>query len=334
LLERASQLGGKIASWNVEALGRTFTVEHGFHGFFPQYYNLKRVMAEVGATENFLSLDSYALVYKGKYKPEVFRPSNAAFPWNIVNLALSSSNRLKWGINLTHVKHLQVFREITSFSSPQSYERLDNISVSDWVGDDYPMGLYDLYFRPFAKSSLNSPDRLSAGELMQFFHFYFFGNPEGLAFNGTCQDMGRSLVDPMVEAIRANGGQVLTEVTVSQIDWQDGQVAGVTYQNGSLATSPVPFWVERNPLLSSETLEYFGSEDQLYSVAPGAAEALSLTCTHQGCVVNWKADKKAFVCPCHDAEFGADGKVLESPATRSLKTFTAKVEGDSVLVKA
>lgn len=68
--------------------------------------------------------------------------------------------------------------------------------------------------------------------------------------------------------------------------------------------------------------------------ATGNVSAVNPTCTHQGCVVNWKADKKAFVCPCHDAEFAADGKVLESPATRPLKTFTAKVEGDSVLVKA
>ena len=83
-------------------------------------------------------------------------------------------NRFEWGINLTHIKHLKVFREITGFRNPQSYERLDNISVAEWVANDFPMGLYDLYFLPFAKSSLNAPDVLSAGELMQFFHFYFF----------------------------------------------------------------------------------------------------------------------------------------------------------------
>jgi len=68
--------------------------------------------------------------------------------------------------------------------------------------------------------------------------------------------------------------------------------------------------------------------------ASGTVSAVNPTCTHQGCVVNWKADKKAFVCPCHDAEFALEGKVLEGPATRPLKTLTAKVEGDSVLVKA
>jgi carotenoid phi-ring synthase / carotenoid chi-ring synthase len=323
LLERSPQLGGKIASWPIQVGDDQFMMEHGFHGFFPQYYNLFGLVNELNIRQNFKSLDYYSLVYKDGYRPEVFRPSNSAFPWNIVDLAISSSNRLKWGINLTHLKHLQVFREITGFRNPQSYQRLDNLSVAEWVADDFPRGLYDLYFLPFAKSSLNAPDVLSAGELMQFFHFYFFGNPEGLAFNGTCQDMGRSLVDPMVAAIEAQGGQVLTGVTVSQVAWAGGNIAGVTYQKGSVATSSVPFWVDRNPLLSSESMEYFGAGDNVYSVAPGASTALSLTCTHQGCSVQRQVEVNAegYLCPCHGAAYASNGAVLAGPAQENLATF-------------
>jgi isorenieratene synthase len=323
LLERSPQLGGKIASWPIQVGEDQFMMEHGFHGFFPQYYNLFSLVNELNIRQNFKSLDFYSLVYKDHYAPEVFRPSNSAFPWNVVDLAISSSNRLKWGINLTHLKHLQVFREISGFRNPQSYERLDNISVADWVADDFPRGLYDLYFLPFAKSSLNAPDVLSAGELMQFFHFYFFGNPEGLAFNGTCQDMGRSLVDPIVAAIEANGGQVLTGVTVSQVRWHQSQVAGVTYQKGSVATNPVPFWVERNPLLSSEQMEYFGAGDQVYSLAPGAEVALSLTCTHQGCSVQRQVEpnEAGYLCPCHGAAYASNGQVLAGPAKENLAQY-------------
>jgi isorenieratene synthase len=333
LLERSPQLGGKIASWPIQVGEDSFMMEHGFHGFFPQYYNLFSLVDELEIQQNFKSLDYYSLVYKHHYDPEVFRPSNSAFPWNIVDLAISSSNRLEWGINLTHLKHLQVFREITGFRNPQTYERLDQMSVTEWVGNDFPRGLYDLYFLPFAKSSLNAPDLLSAGELMQFFHFYFFGNPEGLAFNGTCQDMGRSLVDPMVEAIQANGGQVLTGVTVSQVTWAEGKVAGVTYQEGSVAVNPVPFWVDRNPLLSSDSLEYFGAGDSVYSVAPGAQTALSLTCTHQGCSVQRQVTTTAdgYLCPCHGAAYASDGAVLAGPARENLTTFKVlQREGDRI----
>ncbi|MEB3337656.1 MAG: ubiquinol-cytochrome c reductase iron-sulfur subunit [Leptolyngbyaceae bacterium] len=61
--------------------------------------------------------------------------------------------------------------------------------------------------------------------------------------------------------------------------------------------------------------------------------AVNPTCTHNGCIVEWKAGQKAFVCPCHDAQFDTKGKVLKGPATQPLQTYEAKVEGDKVLVK-
>ncbi len=61
--------------------------------------------------------------------------------------------------------------------------------------------------------------------------------------------------------------------------------------------------------------------------------AVNPTCTHKGCTVAWKAQSKKFVCPCHGAEFAIDGKVQKEPAKKALKTYAAKIEGSSVLVK-
>ena len=62
--------------------------------------------------------------------------------------------------------------------------------------------------------------------------------------------------------------------------------------------------------------------------------AVNPTCTHAGCEVNWAAKSQKFVCPCHASEFGIDGKVLKGPASKPLKTYKAKIEGDSVLVSS
>lgn len=62
--------------------------------------------------------------------------------------------------------------------------------------------------------------------------------------------------------------------------------------------------------------------------------AVNPTCTHKGCTVEWKKDEKSFICPCHGAKFGTDGKALNEPANKPLVTYTAKIEGDTVLVKA
>jgi cytochrome b6-f complex iron-sulfur subunit len=64
-----------------------------------------------------------------------------------------------------------------------------------------------------------------------------------------------------------------------------------------------------------------------------AMTAVDPTCTHKGCTVTWQAQTKKFACPCHHSEFGIDGKVQKGPATEPLKTYAAKIEGNSVVVK-
>ncbi len=60
--------------------------------------------------------------------------------------------------------------------------------------------------------------------------------------------------------------------------------------------------------------------------------AVNAICTHKGCDVKWKSDKKLYVCPCHDAEFAADGAVLEGPAKTPLQRYAAKIDKGQVLV--
>ncbi len=323
LLEKAPQLGGKIASWLIQMDNETFMMEHGFHGFFPQYYNLNNLVKELNIVDNFLDLKFYSVVFRNhQYQPEVFRPTHSAFPWNIIDLAIASPNRLDWGINLTKWDHWQVFRAITGFQIQKTFQRLDHLSVAEWVKTDFPKGLYDLYFLPFARSSLNAPDLMSVGELMQFFHFYFFGNPEGLAFHGTKQDMGTSLVQPIVKAIENQGGRIITGANISAINTTNGKIDSLNYYQGN-ASNRVPFWVQRQTLTNSNQMEYFGAGDEVFAVEAGAKEAISLTCTHQGCTVQFQDDGK-FHCPCHGAVFDAQGKVLTGPAQRDLLRFNIK----------
>ncbi|WP_013322408.1 FAD-dependent oxidoreductase [Gloeothece verrucosa] len=320
LLERSPNLGGKIASWIIEVGDEQFKMEHGFHGFFPQYYNLNNLIQELEISDNFQSLDFYSLLFRqGTYHEEVFRPTNTAFPWNIVDLAISSPNRLRWGINLANPGHWQVFRAITGFQIPKSFNHLDEISVADWAAKDFPKGLYDLYFLPFAKSSLNAPEHLSTGELLQFFHFYFFGNPEGLAFNGTKDDMGTSLVTPIAQAIENRGGKIRTQATISEIGLSEGKIEFLAYQQGDALTD-IPFWVEPNRAIEDDKLLYYGAGDRVFAAQPGSTQAISLTCPHEGCTVSKQADGN-FLCPCHGALFDVEGRVMRGPAQRDLAQF-------------
>jgi cytochrome b6-f complex iron-sulfur subunit len=61
--------------------------------------------------------------------------------------------------------------------------------------------------------------------------------------------------------------------------------------------------------------------------------AVNPKCTHQGCDVKWSTGAKRYECPCHGANFDANGEVLNGPATRPLTAYPAKIVGTQVLVK-
>jgi len=52
--------------------------------------------------------------------------------------------------------------------------------------------------------------------------------------------------------------------------------------------------------------------------------ALSAICTHKGCEVEYRANAKEFVCPCHGARYGLDGLVRRGPAKKPLAQFNAE----------
>jgi glycine/D-amino acid oxidase-like deaminating enzyme/nitrite reductase/ring-hydroxylating ferredoxin subunit len=51
----------------------------------------------------------------------------------------------------------------------------------------------------------------------------------------------------------------------------------------------------------------------------GSLHAVSLRCTHLGCLVHFNAAERSWDCPCHGSRFDVDGSVLEGPAVHPLE---------------
>lgn len=60
--------------------------------------------------------------------------------------------------------------------------------------------------------------------------------------------------------------------------------------------------------------------------------ALSLTCTHQGCTINYDQSTEEFKCPCHGSEFDINGNVLQGPASSPLTKFKISISGNTITV--
>ncbi len=64
----------------------------------------------------------------------------------------------------------------------------------------------------------------------------------------------------------------------------------------------------------------------------GGFLALSVKCTHLGCVLNINADTDGFICPCHSSQFNNAGEVTASPASRPLDIYPIVVEKGELFV--
>ena len=49
--------------------------------------------------------------------------------------------------------------------------------------------------------------------------------------------------------------------------------------------------------------------------------AVSRTCTHLGCRINYLEEKKIFLCPCHQSRFANTGRYISGPAKKDLTRF-------------
>ncbi|NPA95223.1 MAG: Rieske 2Fe-2S domain-containing protein [Thermodesulfobacteria bacterium] len=52
--------------------------------------------------------------------------------------------------------------------------------------------------------------------------------------------------------------------------------------------------------------------------------AVSRTCTHLGCRINFIEEKSMFLCPCHQSKFTKSGKYIAGPAKKDLQKFKVK----------
>ena len=62
----------------------------------------------------------------------------------------------------------------------------------------------------------------------------------------------------------------------------------------------------------------------------GGVHAVSLVCTHLGCIV--KPTAEGFECPCHGSHYDKEGNVTKGPAPKPLAWIKVSASGGTLLV--
>ena len=64
----------------------------------------------------------------------------------------------------------------------------------------------------------------------------------------------------------------------------------------------------------------------------GGVVAWNARCPHLGCLIEYKADERHFLCPCHSSIFAEDGSRENDVSPRAMDTLAAEVRDDAVFV--
>jgi cytochrome b6-f complex iron-sulfur subunit len=77
----------------------------------------------------------------------------------------------------------------------------------------------------------------------------------------------------------------------------------------------------------------FGSRPGLLvRTADGEYKALSATCTHLSCTVQYRNDTHQVWCACHNGLYDLSGRNVSGPPPRPLESYDVHVQGDDVVV--
>ena len=77
----------------------------------------------------------------------------------------------------------------------------------------------------------------------------------------------------------------------------------------------------------------FGSRPGLLILqSDGAYRALSATCTHLACTVQYRSDLREIWCACHNGIYDLNGRNVSGPPPRPLDMFDVHLRGDEIVV--
>ncbi|HJN44999.1 MAG TPA: Rieske (2Fe-2S) protein [Vicinamibacterales bacterium] len=103
------------------------------------------------------------------------------------------------------------------------------------------------------------------------------------------------------------------------------------------------FLVETDQMVVGESREYRGPAGETVNVTrrgrgAGAEDfiALSSTCPHLGCQVNWEVQNDRYFCPCHNGTFDSSGLATDGPpadAGQNLPPYPLRVERGMLFIE-
>ncbi len=94
----------------------------------------------------------------------------------------------------------------------------------------------------------------------------------------------------------------------------------------------LPLTPDEVPPNSGEIFKFGSRPGILVRTAAGELRAFSATCTHLGCIVQYRRDIGHIWCACHNGHFDLNGRNIQGPPPAPLEAYAVNVRGDQIVV--
>ena len=214
VFEKNSYLGGKLGAWEEElpSVGKTW-IDHGFHAFFYQYYNLRTFLEKIGALNNLIPIPEYLI--HGKQIHLSFKDVETTPVLNLLAMRKKGIFHIK---DILFNPCLMELMELLKYSLDRTFEKYDTTSFqqfSDRLGIPKQMRTM---FTSFTRAFFADPDLMSTAELMKSFHFFYLSHDFGVNYEYLKGDCYQLLVKPALKFLEKYQARILTNQEVQSIE--------------------------------------------------------------------------------------------------------------------
>ncbi len=208
VFEKNRWLGGKVGSWPVQlppaAGGGIAAVEHGFHAFFRQYYNLNGWLGRIGADARMVAIPDYTIVTRDGRRFG-FKDIDRTPVLNMLSMARAGVYRIGEMVGNPESRRLLAF---LSFDGERTYELYDTVSYKQFADDARLPPSLRLIFNTFSRAFFADARLMSMAEMIKSFHSYFLSNDAGLLYDYPDDDYGVTLLEPARAHLERHGARL------------------------------------------------------------------------------------------------------------------------------
>ncbi len=194
--------------------GSTFVLEHGLHGVWRQYRNLRGVLSALGRGGDLVPVDDQGVILPGD-PPELLdlgrRVQETRLPDPLGLLAMYSHPRLLRRLGRSALRQLprSVRRglELLSFDPSQDLAQADRETVASFL-EDWPPPLRQLLAATTHSAFFAEPREVSLAALFLGLQLYAALDRRDSTFHTLREGCVGSLIQPLVAALTAAGGRL------------------------------------------------------------------------------------------------------------------------------